>query len=484
MLGKPRVCFVLRSSPDEVNCLGPQPNNPSRTPMFLFRRKRPQPLIIPRAEHCISRNDIDPDALKVLYRLTSLNHEAYLVGGSVRDLLLGRTPKDFDVGTDARPNEIRREFRNCFLVGKRFRLAHIVFGKKVIETATFRKAPDPNDVQDEHGLYQSVDNNYGTPEEDALRRDFTVNGLFYDIRTFSVIDYVGGLKDLKAKLIRSIGDPTIRFREDPVRMMRAVRFAAKLGFDICPNDIKAIRRYAPELENASSSRLCEEIQRLFVRGASERSLRLAYDYRLLHALLPTLAAWLDADPVHQEALWASLAALDAVSADTETSSATAFAALYRPMVQESVRKSKELGGRRGGNERYLLRTAAEKALQPAVKKYRLPRAVWMTAVDILELSSRFLSPPKADSARDVRFANHGIFPEVLVGAQVIARLEPDANWQLEAWRRFVREMVPDAETLEAGGLPLGRLNPHSRKARRRRPRRRRRDTAAFETQPT
>ena len=135
--------------------------------MFLFRRKN-KPIIIPRQEHNLSRRDIDPDALKVLYRLASLHHRAYLVGGSVRDLLLGRTPKDFDVGTDARPNEIRRQFRNCFLVGRRFRLAHIVFGKKVIETATFRKAPDPNAVQDEHGLYQYEDNTYGTPEEVAM----------------------------------------------------------------------------------------------------------------------------------------------------------------------------------------------------------------------------------------------------------------------------------------------------------------------------
>lgn len=241
--------------------------------MFLFRfRKHLKPRIIPRSEHALSRSNIDPDALKVLHRLASLNHEAYLVGGSVRDLLLGRQPKDFDVGTDARPNEIRKEFRNCFLVGRRFRLAHIVFGKKVIETATFRKAPDASAGQEDQDLYQMEDNTFGTPEEDALRRDFTVNGLFYDIKTFSIIDYVGGLEDLKAKRIRSIGDPAIRFREDPVRMMRAVRFAAKLGFDICPAELKAMRRYAPELAKASLSRLCEEIQRLFVHGASELSL--------------------------------------------------------------------------------------------------------------------------------------------------------------------------------------------------------------------
>ena len=340
--------------------------------MFLFRRKQ-KAVIVPRAEHNISRRDIDPDALKVLYRLASLKHKAYLVGGSVRDLLLGRKPKDFDVGTDARPNEIRREFRNCFLVGRRFRLAHIVFGKKIIETATFRKAPPPDAVQDEHGLYQAEDNTFGTPEEDALRRDFTVNGLFYDIETFAVIDYVGGLRDLKSKTIRSIGDPAIRFREDPVRMMRAVRFAAKLGFDIAPADLRAIRRYAPELANASTSRLCEEILRLFVKGASRRCLSLAYDYRLLHALLPTLAAWLDQDPARRDAAWAALGAVDALAAQGhEPSPGLALAALHWPLIlakAEALRRDKPRAP-----EHFLRRLAAEEALAPAVRKYRLPRA--------------------------------------------------------------------------------------------------------------
>jgi poly(A) polymerase len=295
---------------------------------MFFLRKRNKAKIIPRAEHCLSRRDIDPDALKVLYRLASLNYDAYLVGGSVRDLLLGRSPKDFDIGTDARPNEIRHNFKNCFLVGKRFRLAHIVFGKKVIETATFRKAPNPNAVQDEHGLYQSEDNTFGTPQEDALRRDFTVNGLFYDIKTFSIIDYVGGLKDLQNKCIRSIGDPCIRFREDPVRMMRAVRFAAKLGFEICPNDIKAMKKFAHELANASISRICEEIQRLFVQGATERSIHLAYDYGLLDNLLPSLAKWMHESKDHEAKVWASLTALDTLAQTQEVSNAVAFAMLF------------------------------------------------------------------------------------------------------------------------------------------------------------
>lgn len=440
---------------------------------MLFFRRKPKPQIIPRAEHCLSRRDIDPDALKVLYRLASLNHEAYLVGGSVRDLLLGRKPKDFDVGTDARPNEIRREFRNCFLVGKRFRLAHIVFGKKVIETATFRKAPDANAVQDEHGLYQYEDNTFGTPEEDALRRDFTVNGLFYDIKSFAIIDYVGGLKDLKARIIRSIGDPTIRFREDPVRMMRAVRFAAKLGFEIAPGDQKAIRKFASELTNASVSRLCEEIQRLFVRGATERSLRLAFELGILEPLLPSLTAWLQASPDHQEQTWAALRALDTIAKDHEVTPATAFVALYTPMVNEAIETARRTAQRRV-NERYLRRITAEKILNPVVKKYRLPRAVWMTAVDIFELHLRLQCPPSKASGRDVRFAVHNVFPEVLMGARVLALLTPDTPWQIEAWEALHKSLAKpkgrssgkDSESEEP------QPKPHSRRPRRR-PRRRR-----------
>ncbi len=437
--------------------------------MFFFRRK-PKAVIVPRTEHILSRKKIEPEALKILYRLASLNYDAYLVGGSVRDLLLGRTPKDFDIGTDARPNEIKHIFRNCFLVGRRFRLAHIVYGKKVFETATFRKAPDPNAVADEHGLYQSEDNNYGTPEEDARRRDFTVNGLFYDIKTFSIIDYVGGLQDLKSKVIRSIGDPNIRFREDPVRMMRAVRFAAKLGFEISAADGKAIRRYASELANASVSRLCEEVQRLCVRGATERSFRLAYDYKLLHQLLPTLAAWLDASPEHPPALWSTLAALDDVSAHQETTTAVAFAALFAPMVEEQLARTERPKGKRG-SERYLRRVIAEQVLEPVVKFYRLPRTVWMTAVDILELYNRFAHAPEAGAARDVRFVNHALFNEIRMGAELFARVQPKGTFKLDAWRAFYKKAGPGARLPEGAEEPT-QPNPHSRRQRRRRPRRR------------
>lgn len=431
--------------------------------MFLFHRK-PKPVIVPRTQHNISRRDIDPDALKVLYRLSQLGHEAYLVGGSVRDLLLGRKPKDFDVGTDARPNEVKREFRNCFLVGRRFRLAHIVFGKKVIETATFRKAPDPNAAPDDQGLYQAEDNTFGTPEEDALRRDFTVNGLFYDIRTFSVIDYVGGLRDLKARRIRAIGDPNIRFREDPVRMMRALRFAAKLDFDICPADLRAIRRYAPELENASTSRLCEEIQRLLVRGATRRCLRLAHETGVLRALLPTLDAWLRASGANRDQTWAALAELDRSAAAREPSPAVAFVALYWPMIRETLAKTApqapETSPKRARAERrQACRAAALQAFGPIIHKYRLPRAVWMTALDIIEHRDRFGLSPKG-TASDGRFVRHPLYPDLRQGAGIIAALDPAAPLpDFAAWDALYARLAPN------GVLP----NPHA--ARRRRTRR-------------
>src|SRR3984885_7377327 len=234
-----------------------------------------EPKVVPRAEHRISRRDIDPDALKVLYRLRQFNHAAYLVGGSVRDLLLGRRPKDFDIGTSAHPYQVKKLFRNCWIIGRRFRLAHVKFGSKVIEVATFRRQLQPGEETtpqavpapglpaapagetaaaaevnaDAHLIHR--DNTFGTPEEDAFRRDFTINALFYDIATFSIIDYVGGLEDLRSGIVRAIGDPEVRFREDPVRMMRAVALAARLNFTIDAPIVDAIRVHRHEISRSS-----------------------------------------------------------------------------------------------------------------------------------------------------------------------------------------------------------------------------------------
>src|SRR5204862_4030570 len=210
-----------------------------------------------------SRRDIDADALKVLYRLRQYNHTAYLVGGSVRDLLLARRPKDFDIGTSAHPYQVKKLFRNCWIIGRRFRLAHVKFGPKVIEVATFRRqveageevvadgipAPDPTTPEGAQLIHH--DNTFGSPEEDAFRRDFTINALFYDIATFSIIDYVGGLEDLHERVVRSIGNPEVRFREDPVRMMRAVALASRLDFTIDRQILEAVQVHRHEIARSS-----------------------------------------------------------------------------------------------------------------------------------------------------------------------------------------------------------------------------------------
>ena len=280
-----------------------------------------EPLLVARPDHAISRRQIDPDALKVLYRLRRFDHVAYLVGGGVRDLLLGRHPKDFDIGTSAHPYEVKRIFRNCWIIGRRFRLAHVKFGEKTIEVATFRRpapAPDPaTEAATDEAAGQAAsgaagrrppirrDNTFGTPEEDAFRRDFTINALFYDIATFAVIDYVGGLADLQAGLIRSIGDPNERFVEDPVRMVRAVSFAARLGFRLDPAVRRAIARHNGELANASPARMTEELYKILRSGVAARTYRSLLEVGLLSRVAPEVAR--GASP----ALWQSLEALDA-----------------------------------------------------------------------------------------------------------------------------------------------------------------------------
>ncbi|MGH9330265.1 MAG: polynucleotide adenylyltransferase PcnB [Vicinamibacterales bacterium] len=263
------------------------------------------PTIVPRAEHRISRRDIDPDALKVLYRLHQSGHAAYLVGGGVRDLLLGLHPKDFDIGTDAHPGQIKKQFRNCWIIGRRFRLAHVRFGPKTIEVATFRRQmpPEPQSPEAEAARH-AVDNTWGTPEEDAFRRDFTVNALFYDIATFSVIDYVGGLHDLRARVIRSIGDPNVRFLEDPVRMLRAVVLAARLDFTIDPPILEAIARHREAIGLSAPARLMEEHFKILRSGASERVFRRLGDVGLLQHIAPPLMQ-------APEPFWSSLRRLDA-----------------------------------------------------------------------------------------------------------------------------------------------------------------------------
>ena len=296
------------------------------------------PIILPRSQHAISRRSIDADALKVLYRLKDNKHLAYLVGGSVRDLLLGRRPKDFDVGTSAHPSVVKRLFRNCWIIGRRFRLAHVRFGSKVIEVATFRRhvpagteaeppmheptarpGPPPATSEaesaqgapaDHHRQYVR-DNTFGTPEEDAFRRDFTINALFYDIASFSVIDYVGGLQDLDARLMRCIGDPDGRFIEDPIRMLRAITLAARLDFQIDTPTYDAILRHRAAITLSAPARLLEELYKILRSGASARVFRGLAEAGLLAHIAQ------EVDRMASDRFWQSLEDLDAYRARFE-----------------------------------------------------------------------------------------------------------------------------------------------------------------------
>ncbi|MBP1722347.1 MAG: Polynucleotide adenylyltransferase [Deltaproteobacteria bacterium] len=244
------------------------------------------PRILSRQEHPISRKTIDPDALKVLYRLHQHGFIAYLVGGCVRDLLLGKTPKDFDVATDAHPRQIREIFRNSRLIGRRFRLAHVYFSAgKYIEVSTFRRHSEFEEEDPE--AHPHSDNTFGTPAEDAMRRDITINGIFYDIADFSLVDYVGGLEDLSNGVVRSIGDPDEKFVQDPVRMIRVIRHAARTGFRIEEKTYRALITHVENLRLCSPARVRDEFLRELREGSAKESMRLMIETGMLFVLFPS-----------------------------------------------------------------------------------------------------------------------------------------------------------------------------------------------------
>lgn len=279
-------------------------------------------VVLKESQHILRRDMIAREALRVLTRLDEAGYKSYLCGGGVRDLWLGRTPKDFDIATDARPEEVKKLFRNCRIIGRRFKLAHVFFRDVIIETATFRarlEAPPPEaehvplpsrrrtDVPDPtfatRGGVIVRDNVYGTPEEDARRRDFTINGLFYDIADGSIIDYVGGLKDLEQRVLRVIGDPEARFREDPVRMVRAVRIASQLDFEIEKNAREAIIKMAGELQSSSRERLHEEMLKILNCGRALKVFERAWQKGLFQTIYPSFSAWLQTAEGHARLRW-------------------------------------------------------------------------------------------------------------------------------------------------------------------------------------
>jgi poly(A) polymerase len=345
--------------------------------------------VIPRAEHSISRKSISAGALRVLYRLHESGYQAFLVGGAVRDLLLGGHPKDFDIATNATPEQVRALFRNCRLIGRRFRLAHVVFGREIVEVATFRGSSDDGSG-DRHLVDGRLvrDNVYGTLEEDAVRRDFTVNALYYDIADFSVRDSVGGMADLEQRMLRLIGDPELRYREDPVRMLRAARLAAKLEFEIAAETAAPFATLGSLLSEAPPARLFDESLKLFLGGYGLASFRTLERHGLLEHVFPATARVLAAGtaPHFRRLVEQTLASTDArVREDKPVTPAFLFAA----MLWEPVRVTAQALADSGADVASAWTHAVDRVLREQAQRVAIPRRFTITIEEIWSLQPRF-----------------------------------------------------------------------------------------------
>ncbi|SFM43231.1 poly(A) polymerase [Ectothiorhodospira mobilis] len=359
-----------------------------------------------RAEHGISRANISENALKVLYRLKDAGFRACLVGGGVRDLLLGREPKDFDVATDAHPEDVRRIFRNCRLIGRRFRLAHVYFGREIIEVATFRAPHDEGDgeAQAEDGRIIR-DNVYGNIEQDAWRRDFSINALYYDIRDFSVVDYTGGMEDLRQGVLRLIGDPEVRYREDPVRMLRAVRFAAKLGFRVDPAAEEGMVRLGGLLEDVSPARLFDEVIKLFHGGAALQTFEMLRHYDLFRRLFPLTERALEREEQGYPITFVANA-LRNTDDRIQSGKGVHPAFLYAVLLWEPVRHEAERLMAEGEGQVPALQQAGARILAEQAQSILIPKRFALPVREIWELQPRF---EQRQGARALRLLGHPRF---------------------------------------------------------------------------
>lgn len=373
------------------------------------------PVVVSRADHPISRSSISPSALKVLYRLKDAGYQAFLVGGAVRDLLLGRNPKDFDIGTNAHPEQVRELFRNCRLIGRRFHLAHVRYGQEIIEVATFRAAhtlidddnsvdEDSRRVLDTHGRILR-DNLYGTIDEDVWRRDFTANALYYNIADFSIWDYTGGVADAKARVLKLIGDPETRYREDPVRMLRAVRFAAKLSFNIDDASAKPIAKLAYMLDGVPAARLFDEVNKLFLAGSAVRSFELLREHALLGHLFPELASALtqSVDGVAERFVQLGLIGTDdRIATDKSVTPAFLFAVLLWPAVKRQATQFAAMAD----SPIQAYQDAWDTIASRAQKRVALPKRFSLTAREVVALQPRF---DNRSGKRSLRLLEHPRF---------------------------------------------------------------------------
>ena len=438
-------------------------------------------MVVPRSEHPISRANISPAALKVLYRLKDAGHQAFLVGGAVRDLLLDHQPKDFDIATDAHPEEVRRIFRNSRLIGRRFHLAHVRFGHEVIEVATFRAAHTEIDedhavdevehrVLDEHGRILR-DNLYGTIEEDVWRRDFTANALYYNIEDYSIWDYVGGVEDARNRVLRLIGDPATRYREDPVRMLRAARFAAKLGFTLHPDTEQPLGELAYMLDRMPPARLFDESMKMLLTGHATTSFEWLWRLDLLPHLMPDVADALEAAP---ESAGARLVEFglegtdDRVHDDKSVTPTFLFAVLLWPAILQ------QLGTPDGPlpDDPQQLLDACDRVIGRQMKRIAVPKRFTLPMRELIMLQTRF---ERRSGRRALRLLEHPRFRAaydfLLLRAEAGEVPQELADWwtdiqeQPAAGRLAMVEARPEAERAASGETPGRR--------RRRRPRRRR-----------
>ena len=372
-------------------------------------------VVVDRGSHSISRRRIPENVLKVLYRLHRSGYRAYLCGGSVRDLLMNREPKDFDIATDAHPGEIRRLFRNSRIIGRRFRLVHVIFQDVIVEVSTFRREPERSNDENVELLITN-DNTFGTPYQDAKRRDFTMNALFYNIADFSIIDYVGGLEDMDRRHVRVVGDPDIRFREDPVRMMRAIEFASRLGFEIESGTYAAILRHRNEILKASPPRVSEEILELLRRGWSRGAIRLMVDAGLFEPLLPEVFRAINGDRTPH--FWKMLEVVDrTVQSGRKISDAVLLTVLFLPFVMDELEaeEHRRHGRMRIGEVLVFIR----ELIEPLCARMALPAGTRHQIEQALETLWRLLEPP-SDRRSQFRFVYREPFDDALALLEIYA----------------------------------------------------------------
>ncbi|MBV4412550.1 MULTISPECIES: polynucleotide adenylyltransferase PcnB [Tenebrionibacter/Tenebrionicola group] len=435
---------------------------------------QPHITVVPRDRHTISRKDISENALKVLYRLNKAGYEAYLVGGGVRDLLLGKKPKDFDVTTNATPDQVRKLFRNCRLVGRRFRLAHIMFGPEIIEVATFRghheeQADRQLSQRGQNGMLLR-DNIFGSIEEDAQRRDFTINSLYYSAADFTVRDYTGGLNDLHNGVIRLIGDPETRYREDPVRMLRAVRFAAKLGMSICPATGEPIARLATLINDVPPARLFEESLKLLQAGYGYETWRRLSEYNLLQPLFPVITRYLtsNGDSNMERIIAQVLKNTDnRIHNNMRVNPAFLFAALFwYPQLEMAQKLAQESG--LAYYDAFAL--AMNEILDEACRSLAIPRRITSLIRDIWQLQLRL---SKRQGKRAWKLMEHPKFRAAydLLELRAEAENNPELQRLAQWWGEFQSAPPPRQKELigQLGEDPAGRRR--QRRPRRRAPKR-------------